>query len=173
MGLLDVWIYDSTKRIKVFLCYLLIFVVFFIFTDIMVYVYTKSMYKNIENYQIVENMPINVSVNEAIASNVNGSIKGTIKNTSEELIKEGYLKFDFYTPRNVNVGTKYIEINYLNPNEERNYEMGFKYDNITSFKVELVSKEVVEKATPEELKNNPIYGPAGLISGIILGYFFL
>ena len=172
MSFMDVWIYDSTHRIKVFLCYFLIFVAFFIFSDVMIYLYTKSMYKTMNSYQVNSNMPL-ITVNEAIASNANGSVKGTIKNNSEELIKEGYLKFDFYTPRNVNVGTKYIEVNYLNPNEERNYEVGFKYDDVTDVKISMVSKEEVKNATPEELKENPIYGPAGLVSALILGYFFL
>ena len=37
----------------------------------------------------------------------------------------------------------------------------------------LIDEEEIENATPEELKIDPTYGPAGLISAIILGYFFL
>ena len=173
MGVSETWIFDSTNRMKVFLCYLLIFIIFFIFSDVMIYVYNRAMYEKIEDCQIAESYPIVVAVDEAIASNVNGSIKGNIKNAGNELIKEKYLKFDFCTSRNVVVGTKYIEINYLNSDEQRNYEMGFKYDNVESVKISVVSKEEANSATPEELEKNPIYGPAGLISGIILGYFFL
>ncbi len=37
----------------------------------------------------------------------------------------------------------------------------------------MVDSEQIAKATPEELKIDPTYGPATLISAIILGYFFL
>ena len=37
----------------------------------------------------------------------------------------------------------------------------------------LKDKEEAEKATSEELRIDPTYGPAGLISAVVLGYFFL
>lgn len=50
-----------------------------------------------------------VTVNVAEATNVNGNVKGTIKNTTEERVTDKYLRFDFYTPRDVNIGTKYLK----------------------------------------------------------------
>lgn len=172
MSYLDIWIYDSTPRIKVFTCYVLIFIAFFIFSDIMMYCYTKSLYQPMESYEISVTSP-EVTVTTAEASNVNGNVKGTIKNTTDESLENKYLKFDFYTPRNINIGTKYIKVDNLLPNEQKDYEMGFRYDNVSSVKISMVEAEEAKKATPEELEVNPVYGPAGLLTAIILGYFFL
>ncbi len=172
MDYLDIWFFDRRPRMKVFFCYLLIFVLFFIFSDFMIYGYTKSLYKPMTKCEVDITSP-EVTIKTAEASNVNGNVKGTIKNTSYEDLQNKYLKFDFYTPRDVNVGTKYIEIGSLAHGEEKAYELGFRYDNVTCVKVSMVDAQEVAKATPEELEINPIYGPAGLISAAILGYFFL
>ena len=172
MSYLDIWIYDSTHRIRVFLCYLLIFVAFFIFSDVMIYFYTKSLYRPIENYEILaEN--VEVTITQAEASNVNGNVKGTVKNNTNETITNQYLKFEFYTPRDVNIGTKYLKIENLNPGEEKQYELGFRFDSVSSVEISDASEEEAETAAPEELEITPVFGPAGLISVLILGYFFL
>ncbi len=172
MNYLDIWFFDRRPRMKVFFCYLLIFVFFFIFSDIMIYNYTKSLYQPMTSYEINVTSP-EVTVTTAEASNVNGNVKGTIKNTTDEVINEQYLKFDFYTPRDINVGTKYIEVDSFYPEEEKNYELGFRYDNVSYVKISMVDEEEAINATSEELKIDPTYGPAGLISAVILGYFFL
>lgn len=172
MSYLDIWFFDRRPRMKVFFCYLLIFIAFFIFSDFMIYGYTKSLYKPMTNYEVNITSP-QVTVQTAEASNVNGNVKGTIKNTTNDVIENKYLKFDFYTPRNINVGTKYIKIDKMYEQEEKNYELGFRYDKVSSVKLSMVDEEEVKNATPEELKIDPTYGPAGLISAVILGYFFL
>ncbi len=172
MNYLDIWFIDRRPRMKVFFCYLLIFVAFFIFSDLMIYGFTKSLYQPMTKFEVNITSP-EVTVQTAEASNVNGNVKGTIKNTQETALENKYLKFDFYTPRDVNVGTKYIKIGNMAHGEEKAYELGFRYDNVTYVKVNMVDAKEVEKATPEELKIDPTYGPAGLISAVILGYFFL
>ena len=104
---LSIWIFNSRPRIKVFLCYLLLFITVFIFSDIMIYLYTKSLYQPMEKYEVNIEAP-QVTINVAEASNVNGNVKGTIKNTTQEKITDKYIRFDFYTPREVNVGRKTI-----------------------------------------------------------------
>ena len=79
MSYLDIWIYNSRPRMRVFLCYLLIFVVFFIFSDVMIYFYTKSLYQPMDSYEINVTEP-EVTVTLAEATTMNGNIKGTIKN---------------------------------------------------------------------------------------------
>lgn len=172
MDYLDIWFFDNRNRMKIFFIYLLIFIAFFIFSDFMIYAYTKSLYKPMTSYEINIISP-KVTIQTAEASNVNGNVKGTIKNTTEENLEDKYLKFDFYTPRDINVGTKYIKIDNLAQGEEKAYELGFRYDNVTSVKVSMVDDSEALKATPEELEIDPTYGPAGLISAAILGYFLL
>lgn len=168
---LSIWMYNSRPRIKVFLCYLLLFVVVFVFSDIMIYLYTKSMYSPIENYEISVEAPL-ITVNVAEASNVNGNVKGIIKNNTQEKISDKYVRFDFYTPRNVNIGTKYLKINELNINEELQYELGFKYENVSSVKISMATDDDLLKATPEELEFTPTFGPAGILQLLLLGRLF-
>lgn len=169
MSYLDVWIYNSRPRMRVFLCYLLIFVVFFIFSDVMIYFYTKSLYQPMDSYEINVTEP-EVTVTLAEATTMNGNIKGTIKNTTNETIENEYLKFEFFTPRDVNVGVKYLEIDRLEPGEEKKYEMGFRYENVTSVEISKATEEDTLKATPEELEISPVIGPVGIIGAILFSY---
>ncbi len=169
MSYLDIWIYNSRPRMRVFLCYLLIFVVFFIFSDVMIYFYTKSLYQPMDSYEINVTEP-EVTVTLAEATTMNGNIKGTIKNTTNETIENEYLKFEFFTPRDVNVGVKYLEIDRLEPGEEKKYEMGFRYENVTSVEISKATEEDTLKATPEELEISPVIGPVGIIGAILFSY---
>ena len=172
MPYMDIWMYNSRPRMRVFLCYLLIFVAFFIFSDVMIFFYTKSLYKPIENYEVLVTTP-QITVTLAEASNVNGNLKGAIKNNTNETMENQYIKFEFYSPRDVKMGTKYIEVGTLNPEEEKQYEFGFKFEKVSSVKISTATAEEVASATTEELEILPTFGPAGLLSAIILGYFFL
>lgn len=170
MPYMDIWMYNSRPRMKVFLCYFLIFLAFFIFSDVMVYFYNKSLYQPMASYEVQVKTP-EVTVTLAEASNANGNIKGVIRNNTEELIEDKYLKFEFYTRRDVNVGIKYLPIGMLEIGQEKKYEMGFRYDDVESVKISMVGKEQIANATPEELEISPVIGPVGLISGIL--YLFL
>ena len=127
---LSIWIFNSRPRMKVLFCYVLLFITVFVFSDIMIYLYTKSLYQPMEKYEVNIEAP-QVTISVAEASNVNGNVKGTIKNTTQEKITDKYIRFDFYTPREVNVGTKYLKIDGLEVNEEKQFELGFKYDNVS------------------------------------------
>lgn len=171
MSYLDIWMFDSTKRMKVFFCYFLIFITFFIFSDVMVYFYTKSLYQPMTSYQIMTQTP-EITVSEAKASHTSGNVKGTVKNnTSEKLITQ-YLKFEFYTERNVLAGTKYFQLNNLEPNAMQDYQIGFHYENVDNVKVSMASQEEIEHAAEGQLKEEPIYGPSGWIGGVISGKIF-
>ncbi len=169
---LSIWIFNSRPRMKVLFCYLLLFIIVFVFSDIMTYLYTKSLYKPMEKYEIDIETPL-VTIDVAEASNVNGNVKGTIKNTTEEKITDKYLRFDFYTPREVNIGTKYLKIDSLAVEEEKQYELGFKYDNVSYVKVTVAAENDLLKATPEELELTPTYGPAGIFELMLLGRLFV
>ena len=169
---LSIWIFNSRPRIKVFLCYLLLFITVFVFSDIMIYLYTKSLYQPMEKYEVNIEAP-KVTVNVAEVSNVNGNVKGTIKNTTQEKMVDKYIRFDFYTPRNVNVGTKYLKIDSLGVGEEKQFELGFKYDNVNNVKISMAKDDDLLKATPEELNFTPTFGPAGILQLLLLGRLFV
>ena len=54
-----------------------------------------------------------ITIYQAEATIVNGRIKGTIENPEEKPLSAKYLRFDFYSPRDVLMGTKYIDISNL------------------------------------------------------------
>lgn len=172
MQYLDIWMYDSTNRMKVFFFYLLIFIIIFVFSDVMIYFYTKSTYKPMEKYELNLTSP-EVTITEAISSNVNGTVKGKIKNNTDAMIVEKYLKFDFYTPRDVNIGTKYLKIENLQEDREKEFELGFKYENVSYVKISVAADDDLHKATPEELEEIPAFGPAGIFKLLLLGRLFV
>lgn len=172
MAYLDIWMYNSRPRMKVFLCYLLIFIIFFIFSDVIIYLYTKSLYQPMTNYEIMLQTP-EITVSQATASTTSGNVKGTVKNTTDEKLITQYLKFEFYTERNVLAGIKYFQLNNLEPNQEQEYQIGFHYDNVNSVKISIVGREEIVNATEGQLKVEPIYGPSGIIGGVISGKVFL
>ena len=52
----------------------------------------------------------NITIEQAKATYVNGYVNGKIKNNTEETINEKYIKFEFSTLRDVNIGNKYLKI---------------------------------------------------------------
>ena len=172
MAYMDIWMYNSRPRMKVFLCYFLIFIAFFIFSDIMIGLYIKSSFKPMESYQILTNIP-EITVSLAESSRTSGNVKGTIKNNTNENIANKYLKFDFFTERNVNVGTKYIKVDNLAPEEEKNYELGFRFSDVKSVQINFVDESEAQNATAEEFEVSPVITTTGLISGILFGFLSL
>lgn len=129
----DFWFIETRDQKKNIKRWFLWGILLFAFVSIGVFICTKSMYQPIEVFEIQTTMPA-VKVDEAKATNVNGYVKGQIKNNSEEDMNSGkYIKFDFYTKKDVNVGSEYIEIGTLKSMESKTYEIKFRYDNVEKF----------------------------------------
>ena len=69
----------------------------------MIYLYINGTYKAIEDSKIEVENP-NITIEQAKATYVNGYVNGKIKNNTEETINEKYIKFEFSTLRDVNIG---------------------------------------------------------------------
>ena len=94
-------------RLKKFLLYALVIAAFWLFSDILIYLSLNTTYANVDAKVYTNSLEI--IVGESKATYVNGFIKGSIKNNTNGIIKDKYLKIDLYSPRNVNLGTKYIK----------------------------------------------------------------
>ena len=116
------------KRMKTFLIYALLVVALWIFSDIIIYLAINGTYANVDT-RVYTNSP-EIFVGQSKATYVNGYVKGGIKNNTEEIINNKYLKIDMYSPRDVKLGTKYVEINNLEPNEYRDFEMWYKFTDV-------------------------------------------
>lgn len=141
-------------RMKVFLRYLIIFVLIYIIFDFFTYRYLVNSYKNIKTYEIVAKAP-EVKINEAKATAVNGYVKGTVKNTTGEKIGFTNMKIDLYNSRGSNMETKYCKIENFEEDQTVEFNVNFRASNISHIKVSFTNENVDEQINKEaeELKN--------------------
>ena len=123
-------------RMKTFLKYVIVLVVFYFFSNIMINAFLKVSYSELKHYEI-NTTPIFVDVTEAQASNRNGYINGIVKNNSDKIVENKYLKFSMLSKNGNVLGEKYVKIDKLEVIQLKNYEVKFDYDNVKSFKIEL------------------------------------
>lgn len=123
-------------KVKKYIIYVLLLIGFAIFTEFIIAVGLNSTYKKIEN---ISEMPEGVTIFQSEATTVNGRIRGIVKNDEDNPIKGKYLKFDFFTERNVNMGSKYIELD--KSKTEIPIEAFFKLDNVSYYKVSFADEK--------------------------------
>lgn len=139
------------KRLKKFLMYLLIFVAFWIWSDLLIYVNLNSVYDTIHrrNYDVTQ-----VSVSSAKATLVDGYVEGKVRNSEENNLNGKYLKIDLYSSMNNVIGTKYIEIAGLRDNGTMDFDVHFKLQDIESYSISIVDeagKEVDDSFYDDEI----------------------
>ena len=135
---------------KTFLIYALIIAAFWIFSDIVIYLSVNGTYKDKAARIYVSSPEITITENKA--TYVNGVVKGSIKNNTEEIINDVYLKIDMYSPRDVNLGSKYIKIDNLKQNQVREFEMGYKFTDVDY--VTITTTNNVENVSLEEFQSD-------------------
>lgn len=145
---MDFWCIDKRKRMHNIIMYILIIA---LFSNVMIYLYINGTYKAIEDSKIEVENP-NITIEQAKATYVNGYVNGKIKNNTEETINEKYIKFEFSTLRDVNIGNKYLKIENLEPGQEIEYKVNFKYQDIKKMKISEATAEEVKNATESEFE---------------------
>lgn len=148
---MDFWCIDKRKRMHKIIMYILIIALLFVFSNVMIYLYINGTYKAIEDSKIEVENP-NITIEQAKATYVNGYVNGKIKNNTEETINEKYIKFEFSTLRDVNIGNKYLKIENLEPGQEIEYKVNFKYQDIKKMKISEATAEEVKNATESEFE---------------------
>ena len=141
------------SRMKTFLKYAILVILFYVFSQIMINVFINISYTDIKDYQIEPN-DIFVDVTEAKASNRNGTIKGIIKNPTENTIENKYLKISMLSKYGNVVGEKYVKIDKINSEQLLKFEVSFDFDNVKTFKIEVVDNKPEEEDFIELVKNN-------------------
>ena len=121
-------------RMKTFAKYAIWVILFWILSDILIYYGINTTYKTISRR------------NETEATKVNGRIKGAVTNTEENNISGKYIKIDLYSERGNVLGTKYLDIGNLEPNQTTQFETYFKIQDVKSYDV-TISDEKVETTT--------------------------
>lgn len=132
--------FSTLKKIMI---WILILIGVYVLSDFLIYVGLNSTYQDIErkdnNSQIV--------VYQADATYVNGRIRGIIKDA--EQIQDNYLKIELYTKRDVLVGKSYIEIEDVGNNGTQPFELLFKANDVSYYKIETLNEK--EEGTELEI----------------------
>lgn len=119
------------SRIKTLILYVIGIVAFYIFSQLIINISLESTYQKLERKDNLNQ----VIINQAEATIVNGRIKGIITNPEGNKINANYLKFDFYSERDVLKGTKYIDISDIGIDETREIEMHFKLEDVNYYNI--------------------------------------
>lgn len=122
-------------KMKKYLIYILLIIAFAIFTKLLISVGLNSSYEKITRR---DDSLSQVVIYQAEATNVSGRLRGIINNDKKN-IDTKYLKLDFYSSNNVNMGSKYIEID--KNKTETPIEVFFKLNDVKSYKVSLVNEK--------------------------------
>lgn len=135
-------------RMKTLLKYVLWIVLFYIFSNLMIYLYIETTYQNIGRKDNLQQ----VTIYQAQATKVNGRIKGTIYNNEKNKITDKYLRIDLYSERDNFLGSKYIDVSNMRDNETRELEIYFKIQDVDYYEMKFTD-EKEEGELPEMLKD--------------------
>ena len=119
-------------RMKTFAKYAIFLILFWILSDILIYVGINSTYKNIEQKG---NIPAGIEIVQMQATSVNGRTK--VKINDAELSGK-FLKIDLYSKSGINLGTQYLEIG--NITESKDVETYFKISGVKSYEISVVEE---------------------------------
>lgn len=130
----DFWFVETRIQTNNLKRYFLYFIIIFAFVSIGTYMAIKTMYKDIQAYEIQATNPT-VTVSEAKATNVNGYIRGEVINEGEEDISDKYLLCLLCNKNNEVISREYINIGTVFAGQTKTYELKFKQDNVERFYV--------------------------------------
>lgn len=125
------------KRLKTFFKYFLIITIFFIVSNILVFVIANTRYNPITCNITSSHYEITGS---AKTSNIDVLINLYVENKEEVEQKSKYLKIEGYTKRDVEVITKYIEIGKLEPSQKKEIEIGLQQSKVTRIEISVVEQ---------------------------------
>lgn len=136
-------------RMKTFLKYILAIIIFFFFSNFLIYMSLETTYQNIGRKDNLQQ----VTIYQAQATKVNGRIKGTIYNDDNNKITDRYLKIDLYSERGNLLGTKYIDLLGIRENETRNLEVYFKIQDVDYYEISFTEEKEEQEELPEMVKD--------------------
>lgn len=136
------------NRMKTLIKYALWLVLFYIFSNLMIYLNIETTYQNIGRKDNLSQ----VTVYQAQATKINGRIKGKIYNSAENKITNDYLRIDLYSERDNYLGSKYIDVSNMRDNETREFEIYFKVQDVDYYEMSFTD-EKEEGELPEMLKD--------------------
>ena len=125
------------ERMKTFGRWALFLILFWILSDILIYVGINSTYKNIGQRGEIPN---GIEVVQMQATKVNGRVKIKLNDTS---LSKKFVKIDLYSEHGINLGTQYLEIGNIKENESKEIETYFKISEVKSYELTIVDEKGV------------------------------
>lgn len=122
------------SRMKTFAKYAIWLILFWILSDILIYLGINSTYKDIDKKGKI---PTGIEVVEMQATTVNGRTKIKINDAN---LSGKFLKIDLYSSTGVNLGTQYLEIGKIRENESKEIETYFKISEVKSYEITVVEE---------------------------------
>lgn len=122
------------SRMKTFAKYAIWLILFWILSDILIYLGINSTYKDIDKKGEI---PTGIEVVEMQATTVNGRTKIKINDTN---LSGKFLKIDLYSSTGVNLGTQYLEIGNVRENQSKEIETYFKISEVKSYEITVVEE---------------------------------
>lgn len=122
------------SRMKTFAKYAICLILFWILSDILIYLGINSTYKDIDRRGEI---PTGIEVVEMQVTTVNGRTKIKI---NDENLSDKFVKIDLYSSTGVNLGTQYLEIGKVRENEIKEIETYFKISEVKSYEITVVEE---------------------------------
>lgn len=139
-------------RMKTFFIYLLIFIGFYIISNLLISAYIKTSYYKISTYDI-DVKDATITIIEAKASKDDGYIEGKISNNTDEEITDKYMKVELFSDNNVSLGKEYVKIEGLYSGTVKDFKVNFTCDNVTHFKITFINAAEKEQIDNEKLQS--------------------
>lgn len=157
-------------RLKTFLRYLILFVAFYIFTNVLTSVALSSNHKPMTCTKN-ESASYTISVTEAKSTSVSGVVSGKIKVNEEAAEPEKYLQIDFYSKYGNCMGRKYIELDSVKTGEKE-FKTNFEYNNVTSYQI-TTTNDVVELSEVQTDMISKGYMAMSVLGVLVILYYVL
>ena len=159
------------NRLKTFLKYLIIFVAFYIFTDLLTSIALSNNYKQMQCEGFDSGSYV-VEMKNSKSTSVSGYVDGTIKLKQEYENPEKYLEFDFYSKYGNLMGRKYLDLSKVDLTTEQEFKVNFDYDDIAKYEVKATND--VQKIS--EIQKDMIskgYMALTVVGALIVLYYVL
>lgn len=124
---------------KKILKYVIGLIVLIIVVKVLVYFLTKTYYQDMNNYELLENIPVVIEVTESKVAKNKGYIKGTVTNETGELISNMNIKFDFYNENGNFLGSEYKLIGVFNATEQVKFDIKYQYENVAKIEISIIN----------------------------------
>ena len=151
------------SRLKTFFMYAVWVLAFFVFSRVMIFIAINTTYE----YKNIEVRTSIITEAEVQATSIDGFAKYKIVNNTQNDIENKYIKLECYSKNSVLMGTKYIKIDKILTNEEKEFEVRFNYSRVDYATIELID-EIPQDVTEEQTISDPEMNIAMVISALIL-----